>query len=1785
MESMDSVKTSLLEMLAFFQDQMALYSWWNNRYSTALVVLALILYRLFVIRNEIQRRRRDIGHGHLETVFNPANADFEIIAVQGLGSDPNSTWKSKQAPVKDDSDLLERLLPQRLPNARISRFIYNSDWDYDGSLVSPKQLGENLVDAFERHVKDVPLLPIVFICHSFGGIVTKHALLEAGNKIKVKDQNIWGATRGIIFLGTPHHGSSLSSFALAISYMNRFFGSRGELVAGLQPSNQSLIDLGRDFQNQLNNDKSRRVRIHSVQEMKQVMLFGLFSLGAVVGQSSAMMHAHKQSNWKCSHTELNKFPDIEDQRFKQLIGFIEELAPSSILQKVDKKLCKLYRSSGMFKVFHFSKRELDMDNCFINLGRVKETSRAIEPSQQSLMARLRLEETEEQERLELSTLFDQKKPGEKAILAKRFLIRGQAGIGKSTLCKKVLYEFYTKDMWRMKFDRILWIPLRQVPLLQQGNRTPEQLLIQALFSDSDMPLVTEMMEQLELDNFNRTLFLLDGMDEVHHLLNNHDAGFMTLLTTLIDKPNVIVTSRPHSRVQERKVPFDIEAEVLGFTPTQVDHYINNSGYDSPDEIREFLQNNPLVQSLARIPIQLDAICYTWNLEGTTTWNLSDPPRTMTELYQAMEVKFREIDVVRRKHLRKEELDERTSIDIRKLQEGDTKLMESLAFAGLCLHEVNFDFPLQDSTKTHFKIPVDRQESVPSIIHDLSFFRSSNTVLKSEGFRGTYHFLHLTFQEYFAARYFVRHWKDGEKLVYLSQDHTRHIKKDEMNARDFLNRYKYFPSFDVFWRFVSGLLKPTEEFPKDLQNDFFMALESEHRDELGPTHQRLVMHCLAEARSDMPLRIQLETTMSEWLCFELRRLRRHSRLAEEAEFPDSIVSVILQQAPSEIQSNLLEVLAERSHLSRTLLEDIEDFANENADNADIRKAAYAVLKKHTLTPNIILSVSNRAKDPDDKIGLPAIKLLASQGCLQGLPSDVIRRYIEHKDPEVLISLLDELKNPPQIFIDHLREWRRDANQILRSRTIRLLNTLTDIDCGLLESCLAPLEDDDLTVLAEAMESLERLPSLTPATWQAMVECTSEMISKPNEYRSGIDIPYRRTLVYIIEQARIKLLKAQQEKGGPGLASLLPLSQTSVQELFLEDFKSSDRLSHHILHALIKLLECHDMQICWTAFWILATQEHLPKACLDTMSDFFQSRLQNFQESWETVSEYFFLDRRKRGLSDQFLQSLAPLFRNGGTSVRRFCIKVLATQSNLPLQLLDAIDRTFRDVSNTNHDFLQLFEGFQILPELVEEAIAGLLGVKNSDVRSKASRVLQGQRFLRQSTLHIIARYLQNSQDRSIKLAAIEALRESQEVPHAFWDAFDLTFVEDDQETRQHIYSVLKRVNNLPAESWNRLTQVLERGTSQVRMQLFDYFLDGYKGVVPESTLQYIISLFPQNPDNQRFRVRITRSLGPRIYESSLASEFINSLLDDDHQVKLSFAEALDAESNSWKPDTDIILPLLQISTGGLLERILEFIYSKGEYPITDQMAAKLVQILNHESRELLREIAGYVLARHRSGANLHIIASLLGNSDYRIYNMASDVLSTWKTELPTLVLDVLMGILEDRSIGDDVKDEVLDILRMLRFNHETESAKALASKILPLLDDRSVTYSAFSVLWGYDNLSRSGLDKIILKLHSRRDQHEAFRLLLSRCDEADLSSFVNNPQSIGKFFELALDYSWDEAVSYYFVDDKTIQVNTPSGAKTVTLTNPEAFRISVQKAREGYSIPLPGVYPATVANAH
>ena len=151
-------------------------------------------------------------------------------------------------------------------------------------------------------------------------------------------------------------------------------------------------------------------------------------------------------------------------------------------------------------------------------------------------------------------LFDQNTQVPNKILAK-----GDQGIGKTTLAKKIAWD-WAKGNFR-KFSIVLFLFLKSV----HPNDSLEKVMMEQIPELEGLGITQGELESF-IEHFGRQCLLIcDGLDE--HALGSNNDVLKVLLHKKYLNCNVFVTSRPHSTV-EIKSNFDTIVSVEGFTRSE-----------------------------------------------------------------------------------------------------------------------------------------------------------------------------------------------------------------------------------------------------------------------------------------------------------------------------------------------------------------------------------------------------------------------------------------------------------------------------------------------------------------------------------------------------------------------------------------------------------------------------------------------------------------------------------------------------------------------------------------------------------------------------------------------------------------------------------------------------------------------------------------------------------------------------------------------------------------------------------------------------------------------------------------------------------------------------------------------------------------------------------------------------------------------------------------------------------------------------------------------------------------
>ena len=233
----------------------------------------------------------------------------------------------------------------------------------------------------------------------------------------------------------------------------------------------------------------------------------------------------------------------------------------------------------------------------------------------------------------------------KGVVAKRILVHGETGIGKTTFVKKLLVDWSNLEDAKMdeerkdalrKFDLILAVNLKEVSECQ----TFEEVISRSrLFPKDEEKSVDDLLCYIR-QNQDKVLLVFDGYDEYRtgskaeekFGSRSNSPIFEIFQGDILRHCTVLVTTRS-SRADEIRGPADIQAELTGFNMPDREDFMRKMLHTQTevDGLLEFLRKSKL-NDLARIPLLNLFFCLLWKKEKE---KLMEHTKRKVTLYQAI----------------------------------------------------------------------------------------------------------------------------------------------------------------------------------------------------------------------------------------------------------------------------------------------------------------------------------------------------------------------------------------------------------------------------------------------------------------------------------------------------------------------------------------------------------------------------------------------------------------------------------------------------------------------------------------------------------------------------------------------------------------------------------------------------------------------------------------------------------------------------------------------------------------------------------------------------------------------------------------------------------------------------------------------------------------------------------------------------------------------------------------------------------------------------------------------
>ncbi|CAF0713235.1 unnamed protein product [Adineta steineri] len=651
---------------------------------------------------------------------------------------------------------------------------------------------------------------------------------------------------------------------------------------------------------------------------------------------------------------------------------------------------------------------------------------------------------------------------------KKVLVFGRAGIGKSTFCRYIAYQWAMGSLWT-EYELLALIPLRRLttnrypPLPIGQNYSLIDLVKKEIFSYD----LSESEDKLLKKHFDakKTLWILDGYDEI---VQNVPLHLECLFEQLLKTPHHILTSRPYQNV----LAYHEQMEITGFTDKNIEQYVkqffdqmkdeSDNSLNKSQKLFSFLQTNRSIWGVVHIPVNLELICSLWSNEDF----IETKKFTITSLYTMM------IEWLCRRYLSmpNKKIQNLSKDDVNERCEKELAFLENLAFNGMKSNTIILRPNLLRKALNEEKISLHDHPHILNMGILKSFNKQGiNTQIETDK---DHYFVHLSFQEYFTARYLIKALKEPST-------HQEEVK--------FIQREKYNQRYALVFTFLAGL--SSEDDANTCSNIFWRLILTPPMDLLGIRHMQLVISCIEETsnQSTIPQHTLLIKWMAKCINYNLftqdqfipHHLAQSFRRAPSVISNQRIINVVthlLQNDDLQIRIAVLSFISETksSNLASALI-DLVAIALEDRNYWIKLYACKALgnIDEKAATNEVITKLASALEDESGWVRSSACEALGSIG-EKAATDEVITKLasaLEDESDWVRSSACDALGNigekaATNEVIAKLASALEDESEWVRSRAGQALGRIGEKAATneVIAKLVSALEDEYVTVVA-------------------------------------------------------------------------------------------------------------------------------------------------------------------------------------------------------------------------------------------------------------------------------------------------------------------------------------------------------------------------------------------------------------------------------------------------------------------------------------------------------------------------------------------------------------------------------------------------------------------------------------------------------------------------------------------------------------------------------------------------
>ena len=349
------------------------------------------------------------------------------------------------------------------------------------------------------------------------------------------------------------------------------------------------------------------------------------------------------------------------------------------------------------------------------------------------------------------------------------VIDGPPGIGKTTLCRKLLNLWANGELRHQQYDLVLYCPLRNIAIAQAKE------LEQLLNYNYRCPNVSMVTEWLERSHGKGLLIIFDGWDELSTQHRHSSLPTKIICKQLLHKCSVIVTSRSYASSSLLKLTsVNKHVQVMGFLEEEINTVIKGTLENNPQISQKLiaeLQIRNDVYTLCYIPLICSIVIHVFEVNGQL-------PTTLTKLYENFILQAIRRYVANTGHYDPE--------DIQSLNEKHLPSNIATYFKEMCQFAYK---SLKDNNPKMTFSSIEIQQHLKQTGY-LGLIRNYD--------KDVYQFLHLSIQEFLAAWWIAKYNENTEEIfnAHFDDDHFRmclrfvagltHL-KPEKNYQQYFNK--------------------------------------------------------------------------------------------------------------------------------------------------------------------------------------------------------------------------------------------------------------------------------------------------------------------------------------------------------------------------------------------------------------------------------------------------------------------------------------------------------------------------------------------------------------------------------------------------------------------------------------------------------------------------------------------------------------------------------------------------------------------------------------------------------------------------------------------------------------------------------------------------------------------------------------------------------------------------------------------------------------------------------------